>query len=242
MNGENLCRIGKKLHDTIEENDEHATASTPPETTFGNGDQLSVRIITPSSAQRRDSYPILEGGLSNTVRQLHSIISDAISFTSTAEETVDAWECNCKLAAEVTIGPSPTAQFLLIHGKSVVESMPLAIATKESLEQALSEKLGPDLEEKKSVTLLGAEHSTNDDKRYTKTPVVSVCSKQRHILLRTRVDLDEAEKVKSQVLDLHTYELPIHRACFEYKIGMLGLQDIAVDGVVDIFVLTHLTI
>lgn len=231
-----------KKAEKIDNFTEHVKASTSEGTTAGDEEHLLIRIITPSAARCRESCPVLKVRLSNTIRQMHCEIAEALSFTSSIEETVDTCECNCTLAAEVASGPSPPDQFLIIHGKSVVERVSLVIATKEGLLKTLSDKFGPDFETRKKVTLLGEENDPNDNERYLKTPLVSICSKKRHTPAHARVDFDEAGKAKSRVLDLHTSELPIHPACFESKIRMLGLQDLAVDGVVDIFVVPRLTI
>ncbi|ROW08830.1 hypothetical protein VMCG_02985 [Cytospora schulzeri] len=233
--------FSKKRADAIEKYAEQATASSEMEKTVHGEKHISIRIITPSTARRRASCPILKVPLSNTVRQLHCRIAETLSFTSTVEEEVDACECNCTLAAEVVSGPSPSTHFLVIHGKSMVEQMPLAMPTKAALKQALSHRFGHDLETEKYVTLRGAETDTTTDETYTKTPVVSICSKKRHTLFHADRDLDDTGKRKSPVLDLHTSELPIHSACFDSTLEMLGLQDIAIDGTLDIFALTRLT-
>lgn len=206
------------------------------------GKRLSFREITPSSARHRASCPVLTVPLSNTIFQLHCSIAETLNFTSTTKEKVDTCECNCTLAAELALGPSLPTQFLVIHGKSVVERMPLAMATEAGLKQALSDKFGHDLDARKKVNLYGAENDADNDRTYLKTPVVSICSKHRHTPIHARVDFDDTGKVKSRVLDLHTSELPIHPACFESTIEMLGLQDLATDGIVDIFALPRITV
>ncbi|KAI7775698.1 hypothetical protein LA080_006427 [Diaporthe eres] len=196
---------------------------------------LSFRIITPSTTRSRDSCPILKLLMSATVRQLHLSIANAISCTSPPQETVETCECNCTLANELASGPSDPTHFLVIHGKSDVVKLPLEAATVGSLQQALFSKFGQDLETRKKITYNGATQDPDDSRNYTKTPVVSICSKQRHVPIHARVDLDGSDRRRPQVLDLHTSELPIHPACFESSIEALGLSAVAVDGIVDIF-------
>lgn len=174
--------------------------------------------------------------MSATVRQLHLCIANALGCTSLPQEAVEAYECNCTLAKDLALGPSDPTHFLVIHGKSVVEKLPLEVATVGSLQQALFSRFGQDLENRKKITYNGATQDPDDSRNYTKAPVVSICSKQRHIPIHARVDLDGSDRIKPQVLDLHTSEIPINPACFEASIEELGLSAVAIDGVVDIFV------
>lgn len=171
-----------------------------------------------------------------TVSQLHLSIANALGCTSTPQETVEAYECNCTLAKDLALGPSEPTHFLVIHGKSVVEKLSLEVATVGSLQQALFSRFGQDLENRKKITYNGAMQDPDDSRNYTKTPVVPICSKQRHISIHARVDLDGSDRIKPQVVDLHTSELPINPACFKSNIEELGLSSVAIDGVVDIFV------
>lgn len=198
-------------------------------------DSLTFRIITPSTTKSRDSCPTLKLPISATVRQLHLSIANAIGCTALPQETVEACECNCTLAKDLASGPPDAAHFLVIHGKSDVVKLPLEAATVGSLQQALFSRFGQDLETRKKITYNGATQDPEDSRNYTKTPVVSICSKQRHIPIHARVDLHSSDRIRPQVLDLHTSELPIHPACFESSIEALGLSAVAVDGIVDIF-------
>lgn len=198
-------------------------------------DSLSFRIITPSTTKYRDSCPVLKIPISATIRQLHLSIANAIGCASPPQETVEACECNCTLAKDLASGPSDPTHFLVIHSKSDVVKLPLEAATVGSLQQALFARFGQDLETRKKITYNGATQDPDDSRNYTKTPVVSICSKQRHVPTHARAELDGSDRLKPQVLDLHTSELPIHPACFESSIEALGLSAVAVDGIVDIF-------
>lgn len=198
-------------------------------------DNLSFRIITPATTKTRDSCPILKFPVSATVRQLHVSIANVLGCTDQPQETVEACECNCNLAKELALGPSDSNHFLVIRSKSIVEKLPLEDSTVGSLQQTLFSKFGQDLETRKRITYHGATQDQDDSRIYKKTPVVSLCSKQRHVPIHARVDLDGSDRIRPQVLDLHTSELPIHPACFDYSIDALGLSALTVDGVVDIF-------
>lgn len=148
---------------------------------------------------------------------------------------METCECNCTLANDLASGPSDPTHFLVIHGKSDVVKLPLEAATVGSLQQALFSRFGQDLETRKKITYNGATQDPDDSRNYTKTPVVSICSKKRHVPIHARVDLDGSDRRRPQVLDLHTSELPIHPACFESSVESLGLNAVAVNGIVDIF-------
>lgn len=173
--------------------------------------------------------------MSATIRLLHIRVTNALGCTLGPQETVEACECNCTLARDVALGSSSPTHFLVIHGKSIVEKLPLEAATVGCLQQALYSKFGHDLATRKKITYHGATQDSNDSSIYDKMPVVSLCSKHRHIPVHAHVNLDGSDRVRPQVLDLHTSELPIHPSCFESSIAALGLSALAVDGIVDIF-------
>lgn len=198
-------------------------------------DNLSFRIITPSTSKTRGSCPILKIPVSATVRQLHISIATTLGCTGQPQERVEACECNCNLAKDLALGPSYSNYFLVIRGKSIVEKLSLEASTVGSLQQALFSKFGQDLEMRKRITYHGATQDKDDSRIYKRTPVVSLCSKQRHVPIHARVDVDGSDRIRPQVLDLHTSELPIHPACFDSSVDALGLSALAVDGVVDIF-------
>lgn len=202
---------------------------------YHDKDNLSFRIVTPSTTKNRGSCPILKIPVSATVRQLHVSIANALKCTSQPQETVEAYECNCNLARDLALGGSDSNHVLVIRGKSIVEKLPLEASTVGSLQQALFSKFGQDLETRKRITYHGATQDQHDSRIYMQTPVVSLCSKQRHVPIHARVDLDGSDRIRPQVLDLHTSELPIHPACFDSSVDALGLSALAVDGVVDIF-------
>lgn len=173
--------------------------------------------------------------MSATIRLLHIRATNAVGCTLGLQETVEACECNCTLAKDVALGSSNPTHFLVIHGKSIVEKLPLGAATVGCLQQALFSKFGQDLATRKRITYHGATQASDDSSVYDKIPVVSLCSKHRHIPVHARVNLDGSDRIRPQVLDLHTSELPIHPSCFESSIAALGLSALAVDGIVDIF-------
>lgn len=76
------------------------------------------------------------------MRQLHIRVTNAIGCISAPQETVEACECNCALAEDVALGSSNPNQFLVIHGKSIVEKLPLEADTVGCLQQALFSRFG----------------------------------------------------------------------------------------------------
>lgn len=173
--------------------------------------------------------------MSTTVQQLHLSISNAIGCTSPPKETVEGCECNCTLAKDLASGPTDQAHFMVVHGKSLVEKLPLETATVGALKQSVVSRFGLDLETRKKINYNGAVQDPDDSSIYSKTPVVSICSKQRHIPFHARVNTNGSDRIRPQVLDLHTSELPIHPACFGFRVDTLGFSALAVDGIVDIF-------
>lgn len=198
-------------------------------------DSISFRIVTPSTSRSRGLCPVLKIPASTTIRQLHLRITNTIGCTAGPEETVDGLECNCTLASDVASGPLEPATCLVIHSKSTVVRLPLEVATAGSLQQALFSRFGQDLETRKKITYHGATIAPDDSGIYTKIPVVSLCSKRRHAPIQARADLDGSDRIRPQVLDLHTSELPIHPACFDSTVNTLRLGTLAINGVVDIF-------
>lgn len=201
---------------------------------------LHFRIIKPTDADRT-SCDIVHVRTSDTILDLQQAIKSSLNFNPN-EEDVENFECNCTLARQVAEGPSPPDQFWIIHGKTVVEKVLLSAPTEAAMKQALGYRFGLDLEQNKRVTVFGEIKETSSDAgdRYTKTPVVSVCSKQRHIPVQARPDFTEPGP-RAQALDLHTFEMPIHPACYRRTVQESGLGSLGVNGVVDIFVVPRTT-
>lgn len=201
---------------------------------------LQVRIIQTTDLKDWGSCRMLNVSLTDTLHDLHDAISHSLGLT-TSPDVVDANECNCVYSRQVAEGPSEPGALVVIHGKSDIERVLLSTPTEAALQEAL-EKLDSVAVSDKRVSMLGAVKSTNNQQVYEKTPVVSLCSKQRHIPAHARTDPTlPSPGMRSQDLDLHTAEQPINRACFAQTIQDLGLPALAVDGLIDIFVIPRST-
>lgn len=202
--------------------------------------ELQFRIIQTTDHKDRMSCPVLKVSLTDTVQNLHDAIAHSLGLT-TSPDDVDANECNCIYSRQVAEGPSEPGSFVVIHGKSQVERIFLPKPTKAALLEAL-ETLDCVAISGKKVSMFGEVRSMNDQRVYEKTPVVSLCSKQRHIPTHARTNpIYPSPGMRSQDLDLHTSEQPIHRTCFDRTIQDLGLPALTVDGIIDIFVVPRST-
>lgn len=216
-------------------------AQTTTSFTTTEAASLSVRVVTPSTAKNRDACPVFQIPLSATIRQLHERIAGHLQISPNFDDHADSNECNCKLANQLSNCPSPANQFLVVHGKSVVERLQLSSPTEGAVKESLRRRLGQDFELTKRVALVGADVHNSNANLYKKTPVAAVCSKQHHTPVHARVDIDETGHRRSKVLDLHTSELPIHPACMDATFADAGLQGLAIDGMVDIFAINRTT-
>lgn len=201
---------------------------------------LQFRIIQTTDLKDWGSCQMLDVALTDTVHDLHDAISHSLGLT-TSPDVVDANECNCIYSRQVAEGPSEPGSFVVIHGKSNIERIPLPTPTEAALQEALGNLDFITVSDKK-VIMFGEVRSMNNQQVYEKIPVVSLCSKQRHIPAHARTDPNfPSSGLRSQDLDLHTAEQPIHRACFAQTIQDLGLPALAVNGIIDIFVVPRST-
>jgi hypothetical protein len=152
-------------------------------------------------------------------------------------------ECNCSFARKLSDHHSSPAPTFVIHDKSAVDSLSVTSqSTAEDLSNALRIQFGFDIEARKKVHYLGGELDTQG--RYTKLPVVSLCSQTRHVPASARAaePSDESDQTWSQVLDLHSVEMPIHNAAMPETISRMGLLDLCDDdGVLDIYAICRHT-
>lgn len=202
--------------------------------------ELRVRIIQTTDPKDRMSCPVLKVSLTDTVQNLHDAIAHSLGLT-TSPDDVDANECNCMYSRQVAEGPSESRSFVVIHSKSKAERILLPKPTKAALQEAL-EKLDSVAVSDKTVSMFGEVRSMNDQQAYEKIPVVSLCSKQRHIPTHARTNPTyPSPGMRSQDLDLHTSEQPIYRTCFARTIQDVGLPALTVNGIIDIFVIVRCT-
>ncbi|KAK3677481.1 hypothetical protein LTR78_002331 [Recurvomyces mirabilis] len=202
-----------------------------------NTDTLNVRVITVALAQSKEAAPILSVPVSATIKQLHELIAEHLQVRGDYTNEDDGNECNCNLSrqlADTACGPS---SFLVIHGKSAVERLDLATASEDALKATLRQRFGQYYESAKKAHFFGAEMHAENITAYTKPPVVAICSKLRHTPAHARVleDGEQTSQSRSHVMDLHTYEAPIHSGCMHVTIEESGLAALVIDGAIDIF-------
>ncbi|KAI0014255.1 hypothetical protein F4779DRAFT_612549 [Xylariaceae sp. FL0662B] len=237
----------EKLFAVVTEKADEAASHDLESSAVGNSqvesDTLSIRISTPSSIHEKDTCPILEISPSASIGELHRRVGECLGIVPTSEENVESYECNCTLGNKIADCPSETTHFLVIHGKSIVERIPLQEATKGALMEALLDHFSHDLETRKMINILGALLDSTDTDGYKKIPVVTVCSRQRHTPITDQISAnDDTGKQKSKVLDLHTSEVPIHPSCFRSTLEEAGFRRLAAeDGVIDMFAVHRTT-
>lgn len=221
---------------------------TPIPAQYSNG--LRVRIVQPSNLRDREnciSFPVSQ---SDTIQDLHKTIASKLGMTIPAEHT-NSNECNCVYGRKIAQGPSNVGSFVVIHGKSIVDRLPLHEATLIGMQRALDRKFGPLLLNKKvtieppvpsrQTNAFGASMNAMPV-TFERTPIAIICSKERHVPAHARVDpAPPYPGIRRQALDLHTSELHIHPNSYGLSIQEAGLAALAVDNVIDIFVVQRNT-
>ncbi|KAK4952054.1 hypothetical protein LTR10_009974 [Elasticomyces elasticus] len=208
---------------------------------------ISVRIITPATAQGKGSpVSTLQLPASTTVKQLHEIVAQKLGTSATFASKDDLNHCNCALARQLADADSAPSQYTLVHGKSKVERIELGSqdGTEDGLKASVRGHIGQYFEANQKMNCFGGQFHANSSTSYKKTPVVAVCSKLRHVPAHARTVGSENEQTdasRAHVLDLHTKEIPIHSGSHEATLEQAGLSELAVDGVVDIFVVERAT-
>ncbi|KAI1497609.1 hypothetical protein F5X99DRAFT_432867 [Biscogniauxia marginata] len=210
---------------------------------------ISIRVTTSSSAVDHKPFPIFQIPKTATIKELHNRVSICQNIPGRLDEAFDIHECNCKLGNEFAARPLEPNQFWLIHGKSIIERIQLPSGTKTALVEALLDRFGTGLRDKKSIkiidtnsdTIEGLDNRSANDDCWQSIAAVVICSNQRHPDFRHRTNVDESELATTKVLDLYTSELPINPTCFGSTLEEAGLQELAVDGVLDIFTVHRTT-
>jgi ubiquitin-protein ligase len=223
--------------------EESATIAETSATQPNEGDAVSVRVITPTTAKQvRSSLPMFAISVNATLQQLHEQVSRHLGLPANFEKNASVNECNCSFARKLSDHHSSPATTFVIHGKSMVENLLVVTRPKQDdLRNALQTQFGANFETKKKVHYLGEE--LDSEGRYTRLPVIAFCAKSRHVPASARVaELpDEFDQSWSNILDLHTTEMPIHTAAMSKTISETGLLGLCVEGVLDIFAVNRST-
>lgn len=212
-----------------------STISSSAQGSLQQSSGLALRVVTATNSKDPRTCPIVHLPHSATIRQLHDAVADQLHIPRKYDEAADMLECNCQLAKRLADGSADGSSFFVVHGKSIVERLSLGNATDTSLRAALRHRFGVDFENTKRVELTGAEYVPHLPTIYKKNPVAAICSKKRHTPVHARSDFEDKDERRSSILDLHTFELPIHPGCMDVPLEAAGMTELSVDGVVDIY-------
>ncbi|KXT06246.1 hypothetical protein AC578_9181 [Pseudocercospora eumusae] len=205
--------------------------------TLGNAeDRYLVRFITPASAKNKQSLNPIAVPKSATIKALHELAATHLNLPSVFHEQAINSECNCSFAKQLADGDSSPDHILASN--PVVDRLPLITPSDVAVHEALSTKFGDTELKSKKVIKHGGVLSISDSK-YTKTPVVAICSKHRHTPAHARTDEPDDSGVRFRLVDLHTCELPISSGSMDATLGEAHLDHILNDGVLDIYVVSR---
>lgn len=179
-----------------------------------------------------------------------------------------ALECNCSLARQIDNNAvfnvngsgdyDPLRTFILVRSDNIVVAIPANNMALSTIQQATKAYLeftqNQNMANKRVNVVNGVEDTSirnSGDKKYLKAPVIAICSKQCHSHRQNREedseDDEDDENPAAQrhlVVDVHTSKCPIeitaHNA--DITIEAAGLQDCAVDGVLNIYAVRRWTL
>lgn len=126
-------------------------------------------------------------------------------------------------------------EFLVVHGKSVVEQLSASGSGRDSVIATIQAKFGPDVEKAKTINF------SNGDSGHScyRFPIIAICSKSRHGPAYPGISQSESDfsatSQRRSILDLHTSEAPIETTDLELTIDQLQLRDLSVGGILDIY-------
>jgi len=163
------------------------------------GDAIEVRLVTAETAkQDRTSLPTFPISVHATIQELHERAAHHLELSATFDEATLRNECNCTLAQQIAdCSQLLSSGFYAVYGKSIVCQISVVTRSKVGVDMALADHFGADLEDRKKLHFLGGE--TGPAGQYVKTPVVSICSKDRHIPPHARVTelADDSSEARS---------------------------------------------
>jgi hypothetical protein len=214
-----------------------AAVSEKPAAEPIEGESIRVRVVTPATAKQvRSSLETFAISVDATIQQLHEQVARHLRLSASFDKGDSRDECNCSFARKLSDHHSSPATTFVIYDKSAVDSISVTSqSTAEDLSNALRIQFGLDIETRKKVHYLGGELDTQG--RYTKLPVISLCSKARHVPASARAaePSDESDQTWSHILDLHTVDMPIHTAAMSKHISDTGLLALEVGGILEVY-------
>ncbi|KIW06114.1 uncharacterized protein PV09_03281 [Verruconis gallopava] len=215
-----------------------------PEDTSGG---FHIRVITPATAQSGDisDIPLIPGRFSTTItihqiRQLALLQLD-LPLRSTITCDKPAY-CNCAFANSLQSGTTFAianddhqlkSSFFFLHSAGEVVKLSCASGDQNSLLECglafAKERFGIDVLDDMCLTVI-----RSPDNQIT--PIVALCSKSKH---RSHESSNSANEDLPVRLDLHTAEAPIDTPLSHLTMAELGLEDVLVDGVLNIYSLSR---
>lgn len=219
---------------------EHIRQQLATSSLGGKEDGLAVRFVTAALAKRdKVSVPPVTISLSATIKQLHELAAKHTNLPAVFEADKVNNECNCNLAKQIAEGPSSTKDFFLVHGKSIVKRIVLNEPSETAVDVAIQSELGLSVFADRKIFRHSGESQSG---QYTRLPTVAICSKERHVPVHSRtVEVDDGDERRYRLVDLHTAEQPISALSMSATLSDAGLTDLALDGIVDIFVVNRAT-
>ena len=134
---------------------------------------------------------------------------------------------------------------ILVHGSNDVVAIPVAELTWTAVREAASKYLA---QPNKVLTAIGGIEDTTqatDGKRYLKAPVLAICSEGQHASRRQNGggNTGVASEGRDLIVDIHTLECPVELTAHNAGVTLAdaGLEDCAVDGVLNIFAVQRWT-
>ncbi|KAI4677039.1 hypothetical protein J4E81_010999 [Alternaria sp. BMP 2799] len=231
---------------------------------------LRVRVITPELAQSNTEamLPIsTHVPTTCTLQQLKGLVQEHLGFP-TEDGDCPELECNCSLARQIdgnaTFNVNGSGDHdalrtvILVHSNNIVTAIPVGDITLNAIQQATKEYMehtqNQSLANKYVNVVNGIEDTsirTPGDRKFLKAPVMAICSKQCHSHRHGREedsgdseDDEDPAAHRDLVVDVHTSECPIeitaHNA--NITIEVAGLEDCAVNGVLNIYAVQRWTL
>jgi hypothetical protein len=198
---------------------------------------ISVRVITPATAKQvRSSLQTFTIPVKATMEQLRERVAHHLELPLDFDKLPQLDECNCSFARKLSDYHSSVSTAFVIRDKSKVDALELNLnSSTDSVCLSLQAKYGAEVDTQKKVHYFGGEQDAEG--RYTKFPVIALCSKSRHIPATARVPElpDESDQAWTSVLDLHTSEMPIHISAMPKTISQSGLLGLCNEGVLDVY-------
>jgi hypothetical protein len=240
----------------VQKNSSASQSQKDPPT--ASGTTLKIRVVTPELARigDLDSIKVLRDPvpLSCSLKKLKSRVQQHVGF-SADDGACPELDCNCKVARQIddnaVLNERGSGDYeashtvILVHGNNDVVALPVSELTMTAFQETANKYLA---KPNKILTVIGGVEHTKQiiaNKRYLKAPVLAICSRDQHSTKRpTRTgDASPAAEGRDLIVDIHTLECPIELTAHNADITLadVGLEDCAIDGVLNIFAIERWT-